>query len=402
MEIRSFEWRYIGWLAMVAVLALVIAACGGGSSSSSSSTGGGEPAETEGSESKEGAAEEGAESSGGVDLAALEKSVNEHIKYGPIGPTVPIEKPVPANTNTVFINCGAPACVSFEKAYNEAAGVLGIEVENITVEPTPASIQSGFSEAVRRKPAAVITSGFAIEQYPKQAKELNELEIPIISNTGTDPSTYNPKEGVTLQLQETDEVSEAAELMADKALVDAGGEGEFVAVNLSGYPSVAIQVKAFEEHLKAECPECTVNHLDIQPTSLGKDAPTIVANYVRSHSGIKGIYFGYDGIALGLSAAFKSAGITPPATYAWAPDEPGVQELQNEELTAGVPLGYPETGWQFADAVARFVTGGNIKDSKPVGPYVLWSKQFENVPSNPKDLFANPNYKKEFEKLWGK
>jgi ribose transport system substrate-binding protein len=394
MGIRSSGWRALACVPLAAVLAVVIAACGGGSSSSSSST-------TEGSTTEESTTAEGGQSSGGVDLEALEKTVQEHVKYGPVGPTVPIGKPIPKDVHAVFINCGAPACVSFEEAFNEAAGVLGWKVENITAEPTPASIQAAFGEAVRRKPAAVLTSGFAIEQYPKQAKELNELEIPIISNTGTDPSTYNLGEGVALQLQETSEVSEAARLMADKALVDAGGEGEFGAVNLTGYPSVAIQVKAFEEEIEEKCPECSVKHLDVQPTALGKDAPAIVANFVRANSGIKGLYFGYDGIALGLSAAFKADGITPPKTYAWAPDEPGVQELQTEELTAAVPLGYPETGWQFADAVARVVTGGKIKDSKPVGPYVLWSQEYGNVPANANDLFANPNYKQEFEKLWG-
>jgi len=396
MSLPSARWRPLALLMLLASLAILVSACGG-SDSTSDSTGGGA---TE-SETSEGETSGGGESSSAVDLAALEKIVQEHVKYGPIGPTVPIGKPIPKDVKAVFINCGAPACVSFEEAFNEAAGVLGWKVENITAEPTPESIQEAFGEAVRRKPAAVLTSGFAIEQYPKQAKELNELEIPIISNTGTDPSTYDPSEGVTLQLQETSEVSEAARLMADKALVDAGGEGEFGAVNLTGYPSVAIQVKAFEEEIEEKCPECTLKHLDVQPTSLGKDAPTIVSNFVRANSGIKGLYFGYDGIALGLPAAFKSGGITPPKTYAWAPDEPGVQELQTGELTAAVPLGYPETGWQFADAVARVVTGGNIKDSKPVGPYVLWSKEFDNVPANATELFANPNYKEEFEKLWG-
>ena len=393
MGIRSLGWRALACIALASVLAVVIAACGGGSSSSSTTT--------TTSSNSEGGAKESSESPSGVNLEELEAIVQEHVKFGPIGPTVPIGKPIPKDVHAVFINCGAPACVSFEEAFNEAAGVLGWKVENISVEPTPASIQAGFQEAVRRKPAAVLTSGFAIEQYPQQAKELNELEIPIISNTGTDPSTYSLSEGVALQLQETDEVSEAARLMADKALVDAGGEGEFGAVNLTGYPSVAIQVKAFEEEIEEKCPECTVKHLDVQPTALGKDAPAIVANFVRANTGIKGLYFGYDGIALGLASAFKADGITPPKTYAWAPDEPGVQELQTGELTAAVPLGYPETGWQFADAVARVVTGGNIKDSKPVGPYVLWSKEYENVPANANDLFANPNYKKEFEKLWG-
>jgi len=39
--------------------------------------------------------------------------------------------------------------------------VLGWTVETVNAEPTPASIQSAFSEAVRRKPDAVVTTGFA-------------------------------------------------------------------------------------------------------------------------------------------------------------------------------------------------------------------------------------------------
>jgi ribose transport system substrate-binding protein len=391
MEFHSLRWRHLIGLALIAALALFVTACGSDDdSSSSSNTGGGSTS-----------AEETGGKASGVDIAALEATVNEHIEPGTIGPTVPIEKPVPKDAYAVFINCGAPACVSFEESFNEAASELGWKVDNVAVEPTPESIQEGFGEAVRRKPDAVVTSGFAIEQYPKQAQELNSLEIPILSNTGTDPSTYDPKDGVTLQLQEPQEVSEAAAIMADKAIVDAGGEGEFGAVNLTGYPSVEIQVTAFEEEIKSKCPDCSVQRLEVQPTSLGKDAPQIVSNFLRANPDIKGLYFGYDGIALGLGAALKGAGITPPDTYAWAPDEPGIQELQAGEKTAAVPLGFPETGWQMADAIIRLQNGENIEDSQPWEPYVLWSKAFDNVPTDTKNPPAYPDYQEEFKKLWG-
>jgi len=380
MKVQSSKWRALSALVGITVVAaLAMVGCGGGGSSSSGTTAGGS----------------------GVDIAALEKIVAEHAKPGPIGPTVPIGKPIPKDVYVIFINAGAPANISQEESFDEAAQVLGWKVENLTTEPTPPAIQSTFEEVIRRKPDAVAMTGLAIEQFPKQAKELNELEIPIISNTGTDPSTYNPAEGITLQNQEPDEVAEAAALLADKALVDAGGEGEFGAVNLTGYPSVAINVEGFEHEIESRCPKCTVKHLEVNPTSLGKDAPTIIANFLRANSGITGIYFGYDGIAVGLNAALKGAGVTPPRTYAWAPDEVGVQELQTGEQTAAIPLGYPEGSWQFVDAIARLETGGNVKDSKPVGPYVIWSKELDNVPQDPKNPPVNPDYQAEFKKLWG-
>jgi ABC-type sugar transport system substrate-binding protein len=397
MGTNSSRWRYLLGLALVAVAALVVAGCGGSSSSSSSSSTEAEPATEE--KTEEGSKEE---SSGGVDMAALEKRVHEHIKPQGIGPTVPIGKPIPEDQYAVFINCGAPACVVFEEGFNEAAALLHWKVDDITVEPTPASIQQGFGEAVRRKPDAVVTSGFAIEQYPKQAKELNELEIPILSNTGTDPATFNPAEGVTLQTQEPELVAtEAAGLMADQAIVNAGGEGEFIATNLSGYPSVEVQVKGFEEEIEAKCPKCKVQRLEIQPTQLGKEAPTIVTNELRANPDVVGIYFGYDAIATGLNSALKSAGVTQPDIYSWAPDEVGVEELRNDEKTGAVPLGQPENGWQMVYAMALLATGGEVKNAEPWGPYVLWAPEFENIPASPANPPPNPEYKEEFKKLLG-
>jgi ABC-type sugar transport system substrate-binding protein len=391
MRRKKSLWLQLLGLALIASVVLFAVGCG--SSDDSTSSGSETAAETSGGGETE--------SSSGTDLAALEANVKEHIKPQGIGPTVPIGKPIPKDQYAVFINCGAPACVVFEESFNEAAALFGWKVDNISVEPTPEGIQQGFGEAAKRNPDAVVTSGFAIEQYPQQAKELNEKEIPILSNTGTDPSTFNPAEGVTLQTQEPELVATAAALMADQAIINAGGKGDFIATNLSGYPSVAIQVKGFEEEIEAKCSECSVQRLEIQPTQLGKDAPTIVANELRANPDVTGIYFGYDAIATGLNAALKAANVTAPDTYSWAPDEVGVEELRNDEKTGAVPLGQPENGWQMVDAMARLATGGNIEDSATWGPYVLWAPEFDNIPASPANPPPNPDFQAEFKKLWG-
>jgi ribose transport system substrate-binding protein len=386
--------RVLSILVSLVALAVFVAACGGGSSSSGSS--GGETSEASG-----GTTSGSGGSSASYDAAPLEKIVQEHAKPGRIGPTVPIKGPIPADVTALFINCGAPACVSMEESFEEAAGVLGWTVETVNAEPTPASIQSAFSEAVRRKPDAVVTTGFAINQYPRQAKELNELEIPIISETGTDPSSYDPSKGVTLQVQRIQEVKEGTALMGDKAALDAGGEGEFGTVVLTGYPSVLANVEGFEEELERVCAECSIKQISIQPTSIGKDAPAIIANFLRANPGIKGIYFGYDALATGLPAAVKGAGLEMPMTYSWSPDEVGLQELQTGEQTAAVPNCYVEAGWTFADAIARLQTGGDVKDSQPWEPYVIYSSELNSVPEGTKNPPCIPAYKEEFEKLWG-
>jgi ABC-type sugar transport system substrate-binding protein len=388
---RSFHWGCAESLFMGLALALFVAACGSSSSSSNSA------ASAPGGSSTAAAAP----ASSGADLTALTSKLAPFTKApASIGPTVPITKPIPKGKSFVFINCGAPACTDMQNSFNAAAGYLGWHVTNITTMPTPPAIQAAFGQAVRDKPAAVVSSGFAINQFPQQAKALNAAHIPIIMNTGTDPSTYNPSSGITLQLQPPQQVAQATALMADRAVVGAGGKGEFGTVLLTGYPSVATNVAGFVTELKKVCSACTTASISIPPMSLGTNAPALITNFLRANPNIKALYFGYADMTVGLAPAVKGAGITMPNLYAWAPDADGVQELNAGTMTAAVPLCYVETGWQFADAAARLLTGGNVKDSQPWQPYVLWSKQYGDVPTNVNNPPCIANYKAQFTKLW--
>jgi ABC-type sugar transport system substrate-binding protein len=367
----------------VVVLALALAACGGDDSSSSSD-------------------KDSGSGGGSADIAALETQVEEHSAPGKIGPTVPIKGEIPKGLKLVYIKCSDPSCVSIEASLKEAASELGWSVESIPADPTPESIQEAFDEAVRRAPDAVLTNGFATEQYPRQAKELNRLGIPIISGAGTDPSSYDPKKGVTLQLLRYEEIQQAAALLAKKAVVDIGGEGTIGTVLLTGYPSVKYNVEAFEDEVKKICSDCKVKQISVQPTAIGKDAPAQLTNFLRANPDVKALYFGYDGTAIGFASALKGAGVDAPLTYAWAPNETGIQDLQTGARSAAIPLGYHETGWQFADAVARLNSGGDVKDSQPWQPFVIWSNDFDNVPEDANNPPIIPDYQEQFKALWGK
>jgi ribose transport system substrate-binding protein len=387
---RSFRRRrgLLG-LVLTAALAMFVTACGSSSSSSSSTS---SAAASTGSTTSAAA---------GTSLTALTAKIAPFTKPpASIGPTVPITKPIPKGKSFVFINCGAPACTDMQNSFDAAASFLGWKVTNITTMPTPPAIQAAFGQAVRDKPSAVVSSGFAINQFPQQAAALNAAKIPIIMNTGTDPSTYNPASGITLQLQPPQQVAQATALMADKAVIDAGGKGEFGTVLLTGYPSVANNVAGFVAELKKVCSTCTTTSVSIQPTSLGTNAAALITNFVRANPNIKALYFGYADMTVGLAAAMKGAGITEPKIYAWAPDADGIQELSAGIMTAAVPLCYVETGWQFADAAARLLTGTPVKDSQTWQPYVLWSKQYNNVPTSVNNPPCIADYKAQFSKLW--
>jgi ribose transport system substrate-binding protein len=382
-------------LAMVAVLAVALAACGSSSSSSSSESSGAETTE----ESSGGGGEE-ASSGGASEVAEKALAVAEEHKEVPnIGPTEPVGKPIPSGKSVVYVNCGQPACVSQGEAFTEAAKVLGWKAETINMKlPTPEETQAAYEEVVRKAPDAVSSAGLGPALYPKQLKKLKEMGVFVTEEEGEVDSgqkeiDYDPL-GPT-------KAAEAMGVLANKSVADGGGEGEYGAILLTGFPIVAAYTAGWSEEIEAICPECSVKTLEVTPESIGKSAPEEISNFLRANPGIHSIFLSYDALGTGLAAALKNAGVEIPKTYAWGVDAPGIQELQNGELTAAVPDPYNEISWQIIDGIARHIVG-----EEPVEEFqepVIWSKEFDNVPTETEPFpEIVPGYQEQFKKLWGK
>jgi ribose transport system substrate-binding protein len=364
-----------------ATLATTVSACGGGESD-----GGGAAAET-------------SAGGGGEVVAAAKAKVDAHITADRIGPSTPIDEQIPSDKRIAYVNCGAPACANFEKSFKAGAAVLGWKVDTIAAQPTPPSVQAAFDEAIRRKPDAVVSMGLGRSLYAKQLDELADLKIPVMSNTGSEESGEG---GITFEPLGPKASAAAAGVLADKTVVDLGGKGEVGIVLLGGYPVVKTYTEGYENELKAACPDCTVKRIEIQPTSLGKDAPQKIANFLRANPDVEALYISYDLLASGLPAAAKAAGVSVPKTYSFGPDQPGIQALQKGERTAALIEPYNELSWQIVDALARTFTGRDVQESQPSQNLTVLSNDFDNVPKTA-DPFPEvvQGYQEQYKKLWG-
>ena len=76
--------------------------------------------------------------------------------------------------------------------------------------------------------------------------------------------------------------------------------------------------------------------------------------------------------------------------------------MLNGERTATAPADYNVVGWQAADALARIFTGQSPKEDLKYQSPVIWSKQYNNVPSGSGFPATVANYQAQFKKLWGK
>ncbi len=386
---REFLLRRRATTAMAAaatVAVLGLTACGGDDSDSSSASSGDTAADTS------------AAQNGSAELAAAKKRLDAATKApSKIGPTVPISKPIPSGKSIIYVNCGAVACTNTGAGLKEAATALGWTYKEINAQPTPESIQAAFAQVVREKPDGVASNGFSTAAYQRQLAQLKDAKIPVLSNTGTEPAGN----GLSLQLQ-SDVAPRAMELLADKAVLDAGGKGDFGSIIITGYPIVKQYGEAFTAEVKKVCPDCGVKDLEIQPTSIGKDAPAKITNFLRANPSVKGIFLGYDDLANGLATAVRNAGVDMPKSYSWAPTQIGVKALQTGERTAAVAQGTRETGWQFADAFARSFVGQPVSESAKWQDWEVWSKDYGNVPKNADNPPVIADYKQQFLKLWGK
>ncbi|MGE4426798.1 MAG: sugar ABC transporter substrate-binding protein [Solirubrobacteraceae bacterium] len=342
----------------------------------------------------------GSSSSGGGDVvAATQAKLDGHDKADKIGPTTPIEEAIPKGKKITFVNCGAPACVNFGKALKTGADVLGWKVTEIAAQPTPPSVQAAFDEAIRQRPDAVVSMGLGRDLYAKQLDRLGDMKIPVMSNTGTEETGEG---GIAFEPLGPKASAEAAARLADRTIVDLEGEGQIGSVLLGGFPVVKDYTEGYEREIEAACPDCSIKRLDIQPASLGKDAPQKIANFLRANPDLKGLFISYDLLASGLPAAAKAAGVTVPKSYSFAPDEPGIQALQTGERTAALIEPYNELAWQIVDALARTFTGRDVSESQPLQTLTIVSKDEGNLPKTADPFPAMvEDYQSQFKRLWG-
>lgn len=385
-RVRLFS-RGLLLVALALAIAVFVAACGGSDSSTSSS----------GSETVSTESEGGGGSSG---LAEAEKIVSEHEKPpAEIGVKTPVKKGVPKGKTLAYINCGAEACTNTGKGVEAAIDAVGWKIETINAEPVPQVLQNAIEEAIRKKPDFIVLTGSNAEEYPRQLEQAEAAGIPVILGHALQK---NGEEGVTADVLPVEVAEKHNEWLAAKTVVDLEGKGKVLVAYLTGFPLPLNYTNAYVSAIEELCPECEVEKMNIQPTSIGKDAPQQICNKLRA-SPADALELSYDAIGVGISAACKSAGVELPKVYTYSPDAVGVEELKNEEKTAAAPQDYGDEGAAIVDAAIRIANGEPIEeDENAVLEMPIWSAAFDNLPEDPSELwYLVPDGLKQWEELWG-
>jgi ABC-type sugar transport system substrate-binding protein len=146
------------------------------------------------------------------------------------------------------------------------------------------------------------------------------------------------------------------------------------------------------------CPKCKVDTLDIPVTALGKDVPTRIVSYLRAHPKVKYVVVGTDGLAIGLPAALKAAGLRDVKVVGQGATATNLQYLASGDQAMSIAFPYYEVLWTMVDAVVRHEAGVKVPPS--VAP-PLWLLNKENAPRTNQLFPVVDGMQAKFKALWG-
>lgn len=314
----------------------------------------------------------------------------------------PLSKPMPSDLNVVNIRAGFPQGMRIEAGLKDAADLLGWHVKTIIYDPAnPPTVASAIESALAEKPDAVLLNGLLREQFAAQIPKAIEAGIPLIPTV----TPGVPEEGVYPVIDTNVEHEVMGTLITQALLADAEAAGTAAHVLQLTAPAIAVYLKPFDDaaakEIKTKCPKCTHELLENDlPDILGGTYTKGVVSYLQRNPDINYILADADGLATGLPAALKQAGLHDIKIFGVS-----ASKVQIDELRAGAPGAwavqpYDEWGWIIADQIARTV----VDD-----PTDLWAKdsltQLINA-DNADDVADDPsfpeNYREQFKALWNK
>jgi ribose transport system substrate-binding protein len=385
------------WLSILLVAALagatLLSACGssGGSSSSSGST----------AESSEEGSEEGGGSS--TNLAAFEEVVKE--AEAPItswpanAPTEPVKKIEP-NKLIVDITFSPeePAAFAAVEGVQEAAKALGWQSKVLYNEFSAATTNSDFEQAIALGADAVIAQGIEPSEYKASIKKLHESGAVFVSMFTAEGTAT----GADAEVSE--HPLEAGEAMASKAIVDAGGEGQFAEFGYPIYKDNDERGVGVEKKF-GECSGCELLPIiNTNSAEAEKTLPTATSTLLQKNPNLTAIISSIDTfLDLYQLPVLREQG-SEVAVYTYNGSGATLEALKKGEINAVDVYALPWSGWEAVNCVARLFAGQEPGGEGVPNRLISQENLGRAYKTSSKNGFWDGegfDYQSEYEKLWG-
>lgn len=366
-------------LALALALAMALTACGGDDSESSSGS--------------------STTSDSSTSDPAVEAAKAEVQKYSEAPTDIGISEPLNGSVRgkkVVFESCLAPICNLIGDNVKEAAKHLGVTVQIISTGATPDTITKAFNSGVASNPDALIGSTIPTALWTKQLAALEAKGVPVITNA----TLAEPSKGVTAQFYDEKVTANIGIQDANWVIADSGAKGKTVYVFTPEFAGLVPQVDAYRDKLKADCPDCSFERLDVKSSDVGKVIPGRVVSYLQQNPDVKYVIFQYGDLATGVPQALKSASISGIKLASSGGGPVNYQYIKAGQQERDMALYLDVYSWQIMDATAKAMLKQEV--TVPPIPESWITKENADFDPTKQPPFGNPDWQKEFLELWAK
>ncbi|MTD12554.1 substrate-binding domain-containing protein [Nakamurella sp. YIM 132087] len=377
------------------IAALVLSGCGGTSDSggSSASTAATSPAgqTTPSSASAGGSGSSSPTSASGTDAATV--FAEFATRPTSIGMTEPITAPIPTGKTIGFIDCGASICKQEAQIMGEAGQILGWTIKPYLTDGSVQQVQNAFQQALNDNVDGLVYAGTpqsAVAKYLKEAEDKGVKVVSIATSEGATNGVLNVIAGP--------ETEDPGKVWASFIGADSGGTGKALYATIPDFPINLARDASLEKNMPLLCPGCSYETINISFTQSGKDAPSLITSYLRSHPDVKYVIQATDFLGIGLPAALKAAGLNDIKIIGLGPDTVNLGYIAAGQQAMSVYFPLFEDTFAAADALARAFAGQPQVAWQPP----VWALTKENLPSTDTLFPVVVDYKEQFSKIWGK
>jgi ribose transport system substrate-binding protein len=350
--------------------------------------------------------------SGKISAAAVAQATALVNQYKAIptwnGPKAPLNVSK-AKGKTVFI-VTQTFQVPFLKVLNdqavEALHAAGLNTVSVDGQNSPATMNTGFQEALSRHVAAIIMNGITASDIQPAINSAAAQHIPVVT-MANDSTQFKEPAGISANVSVNYET--IGQLMIAYAVEhNTNGKVDIVAFNLPDHESTAEQKVGELAELKALCPTvCKFKSEHIEVATFPQTIPATVQADLRADPNINWVMPDFDAATTYAIPAINQIGfgskVSASSNNAIESNLKFIATGNVQKMSVGQDDGW--WAWATADETLRLILGQpvvaeNVPQRLVDLAVINQSGGVKNI-GNADALFGNTPYRTDYRKLWG-
>ena len=307
---------------------------------------------------------------------------------------------MPSDISVYWLEGNIQSILPITGGFEEATDALGWDLTTLSYDPAdPQGPGAAMQQAVDAGADYIAVSGQTTDILGAGLEAAMGAGIPVIELYSTD-EIGGESNGIYANVGSAASSQASYPRLADLIISDSGGDANVLVVSIPDFAILNVATDAIEEQFANECPDCTVENLDVTIADLtGGTVGSQIVSAVQTNPDIEYVFVVIGDLASGLPEAMASAGMEDVKIIGNVPNAEQLQSLADGTSFAWLPLPRAESAWAAVDSMVRLAAGGEVSPNHEVLPIVIWTT--DTVPTPIEEYEGPEGYQDQFKALWG-